>query len=205
MPPFLIVLLGGIASGKSRVAELFHELGAVTLAADPMAHEVLKEEAVRQELRARFGEEIFTEAGSVDRKALGSKVFKDREALKFLEGLIHPRVRTRLLDALHSMEGSEAQAVATLDVPLATETGWLDRADLIVFVDCDDAERDRRAVETRGWSPGEVARREAHQTPLAEKRARSHAFVDNSHSVAEARDHVHRLWHQYVEPGLKKP
>ncbi|MDF1663872.1 MAG: dephospho-CoA kinase [Planctomycetota bacterium] len=203
MQPVSIVLLGGIASGKSRVASLFEELGARILDADSIAHELLKTDEVRSLIRTTFGAEFIAD-NKVDRKKLASDVFSDKDKLKTLEGILHPRVFTRLTEETQKLSTMKTRQVVLFDVPLAAETGMLDSVDLVVFVDTDEAIRIKRAVETRGWTAEELLRRERNQWPLDKKREAATHTVRNSQTVAEAREDVRRIWNQSIQPKLEE-
>lgn len=206
LTPFKIVILGGIASGKSAVSALFAERGAVTLAADPIAHEVMLEEVVVNEIVEALGQEILDSSGSIDRQAVAKIVFADKAKLRILESILHPKVRERIHSKIHELGQNAADSttrpVVLLDIPLAAEAGWLDNADMVVFVDCDEDIRIQRAVENRGWTAEAYLQRQSNQMPLQEKRALANHFVNNSHTVAKARNDVERLWKQFIGPRL---
>lgn len=205
MNAFLIALLGGIASGKSRVAALFEQLGARRLNADDMVHELLRsDDDVREQVREAFGDEVFDAEDAIDRRALAERVFPKPEKLKALEAILHPKVGARLLQEIQAISAAAEgrRPVIILDVPLAAEVGWTERADLRVFVEADEDTRTRRVIETRGWSAEDLRRREAQQMPLAEKQALAEETVRNSRSLEEATQDVRRIWRQRVEPRL---
>lgn len=203
MQPVSIVLLGGIASGKSRVASLFEELGAKILDADSIAHELLGTEEVRSLIMTTFGDD-FIAGNQVDRKKLAADVFSDKDKLKTLEGILHPRVFARLTEETQKLSTMKTRQVVLFDVPLAAETGMLDSVDLVVFVDTDEAIRIKRAVETRGWTAEELLQRERNQWPLDKKREAATHTVRNSQTVAEAREDVRRIWNQSIKPKLEE-
>lgn len=118
----------------------------------------------------------FVQGGKLDRPALGDHVFRDPEAKARLEGIVHPRVRARILAELEQAKKNGVSVL--LDVPLLFEAGLFELCDSIVFVHASDAVRQARA-KTRGWADDELARREANQLPLAAKRSRSQHVVDN--------------------------
>ncbi|MEN0109153.1 MAG: dephospho-CoA kinase [Planctomycetota bacterium] len=190
---------GGIASGKSFVAWQLAELGATVLDADRHARAALEEPAVRAALAKRWGEAIVLPGGEIDRRAIADRVFGDDDAAtaerRFLEGLVHPVVRERLRRELDTARARGAPA-AVLDVPLLIESGWADDCDVIVFVETPDAVRQARAAE-RGWDAGELARREAAQTPLARKRAAADELAPG-HDSAACREAVSALWSRHV-------
>ncbi len=187
----MIGILGGIASGKSKAAALLAGPTGRVLAADALAHEILRSPAVAERVRARFGAEFLDARGEPDRTRLAERIFAGPDGARAraeLEGWIHPAVRARIQDGLDEARDARVPCVV-LDVPLLLENdaqhGFVGACHALVFVDADEAERDRRARETRGWRAGEVARREASQLPLAEKRARADFILTNNGSLDE--------------------
>lgn len=197
-PPRSLVLgvLGGIASGKSAVARLLAGPDGVVIDADRLAREVLEDAAVRAELRTRFGQELAVEGRPVDRERLGALVFADPAARRDLESLTHPRVRARVRALLDQARSSGVPRIV-LDVPLLLENdaqhALVRECDALVFVDADPDAREARARGTRGWAPGEVARREAAQMPLEAKRARADHVLVNRGDLGDLERDVARL------------
>jgi dephospho-CoA kinase len=191
-------LTGGIASGKSYVAALLAERGAVVLDADRHAHGVLAEPGVLEVLTERWGRSVLAEDGSLRRSEVARRVFGDSpEATaerRFLEGVVHPRVRERLRAELEIAEAA-GTAVAVLDIPLLIEAGWADECDAILFIDTPLEERRRRAA-ARGWSPDELARREAAQVPLETKRLRAD-FIVPGDDPEGARLAIAEVWRRF--------
>jgi dephospho-CoA kinase len=191
-------VLGGIGSGKSRVARLLAGSEDRIVDADALAHAVLATPEVAGLVRERFGEDVLDAAGLPDREALAARVFgpqADPDDRLALEGWIHPRVRARILERLREARAA-AVPVIVLDVPLLLENdashGLVRECDALVFVDADEGDREGR-VRTRGWSPGEIARREAHQLPLAEKRRRADHVIHNQGTLDDLERHVREL------------
>jgi len=177
----------------------------VLLDADRLAHGVLEEPEVAVRVVEAFGAGVKDEHGRVDRRRVGEIVFRDPAKLKALEALVHPRVIASILTRLSELAvaAGKPRRVAILDVPLASEAGLMEAADLRVFIEASEETRQRRARENRGWSPGELERREARQLPLAEKRARSDFVVSNDGDVAEAEQDVERFWASVVRPRVE--
>ncbi|MEZ5973370.1 MAG: dephospho-CoA kinase [Planctomycetota bacterium] len=192
----LLALLGGVASGKSTVARLLAGPDGAILAADAYAHEVLEAPETIAWLVRHFGPEVLDAAGHPDRPTLARRVFGDAAERKALEDWIHPRVRAKIFADLARARERGAPRIV-LDVPLLMEsTGLADlraEVDLLVFLDVPLAERERRAGVQRGWAPGEVARREAAQMPLDEKRKAAHHILDVSGSLADVERQVNDL------------
>jgi dephospho-CoA kinase len=191
--------MGGIASGKSAVSRLLAEGGSGSgevIDADRVAHELLAEPATATFLKEAFGPEVLDGEGRPDRAALAKLVFSDPEARSRLEGFTHPRIRARIRASLEDARAAGRSRIV-LDVPLLLENeaehGLVEHCDLLVFVDVDSAERERRARETRGWPSGELARREAAQLPLSRKKARADHVIPNDGTLAELEINVKRL------------
>lgn len=199
-------LTGGIASGKSFVAGLLAERGAVVLDADRHAHAALADPAVVAQLVQRWGEAVLADDGRVRRSEIAARVFGEGEAAtaerRFLESIVHPWVRQRLNDELAQASSSGAPA-AVLDIPLLIEAGWAERCDAVLFVQTPEPIRRERAAE-RGWDAAELTRREAAQTALSEKRAAADATVPGDDPQA-ARAAVEAVWDRWVLGDSDRP
>ncbi|MCI0492735.1 MAG: dephospho-CoA kinase [Planctomycetes bacterium] len=199
-----IGLVGGVASGKSRVAQMLVELGAGLLDADRTAHEVLAgDPEVRGAIRQRWGDSVLAADGSIDRAAVASRVFgpegKAAEERRFLEELLHPRVRQRL-ETLRQQFAAEGRPAVVLDAPLLLEAGWGSLCDVIVMVDASRDVRLGRACR-RGWTETEFVRREAAQWPVARKRRHADVVIKNDGSEEALRTAVRGCWHTQVAPS----
>lgn len=188
----LFGLLGGVASGKSAVAELFGELGARVLDADKAGHEVLLRPDVKVAVQTAWGKGVFTSAGEIDRPRLGRIVFADASALRQLENITHPHIGTLLAERARQFAAEGARAIV-LDAAVMLKAGWDKLCDALVFI---DAPRDARLARAwrRGWSEQDFDRREAAQEPVEEKRRRCNYVIDNSGSLGQTREQVRRIW-----------
>ncbi len=195
----VIGILGGIASGKSRVALAIAGSGGTVIDADSLAHEVLASDEVTALVVNAYGEEVLGSDGRPDRAVLAQSVFKDPSERERLEGWIHPRVRAKIQVALDEAKARNSGPVV-LDVPLLLENdeehGLATQCDHLVFVECDLDSRDQRAVSSRAWSPGEVARREQSQLPVAEKQERADHTIENRGSLEDLDRSVRLLLEQ---------
>jgi dephospho-CoA kinase len=201
-----IGLVGGVASGKSLVAQLFSELGAGLLDADRTGHEVLQHDPeVRQAVVARWGPKVLAADGTPDRATIAATVFtsdsknSDSTAAaerQFLESLLHPRIRAQLEQEAAQFAAAGTPA-AVLDAPLLLEAGWGPMCDLVVFVDTPLATRQARARD-RGWTDAEFARREAAQWPVEKKQSHAHAVLSNAGSIDDLRQAVRTLWETHI-------
>lgn len=192
--PRLIGLVGGIASGKSLVAQQMQSLGGVVLDADLAGHEVLREKEVIDALHSHWGNGIISLDGSLSRAVIAKIVFSagNQEEKRFLESVTHPRIAARLQEqiAQHHAAGTR---VLILDAALLFEAGWDKNCDVIVFVSAPREVRLARA-RARGWSEADFLAREATQLPLDEKRSRSGFLIDNSGLAEQTRQQVGEWW-----------
>ncbi len=194
-----IGLIGGVASGKSAVARVLAERGAVILDADRVGHEVLRDPAVIQQLVARWGSRILNEQGEVNRSAVAKIVFapgNERER-QFLNSLSHPQIAVRLAGQLDELRQTNSPA-AVLDAALLLEAGWDHLCDEIIYVDVPRELRLARA-RSRGWDDAELAKREATQLPLEEKKRRATIVIDNGGAMTSLEQQVNALWRKLTQ------
>lgn len=147
MRPVAVAITGGIGAGKTEALKAFSRHGAATISSDDIVHQLLREDDdVRKQLLERFGIGILDDAGNVDRGAISQIVFGDREALAWLEGLLHPRVVATYLEWRDSLAGlPEPPAVSVTEVPLLYEVGGDSRFDAVVVITAPEDVRSARA------------------------------------------------------------
>ena len=193
LPPrrMIVGLLGGIASGKSTVADILSEGGRGTVVdADALARQSLEEGARDGRLVAALGPWAITKTGVPDRKAIAKRVFDDPKLLRSLERLTHPAVLAKINDAIEEHRAGRGAPILVLDLPLLIEVGLERRCDALWFVEAKDADRFARAEKKLGLSREEVEKREAAQSPLDRKRARADRVLDNDGSLADLRSQI---------------
>ncbi len=175
--PVVVGITGGVAAGKSTVAELFCGHGLVPVDADAVAREVAGTPEIVAAVRSEFGPDVLDASGqALDRQALADVVFPAPDRRARLEAILHPPIRARILADLHAAKAAGHSVL--LDAPLMHETGLVEFCDVTVFVDASAATRRERAA-ARGWSDGELARREAAQVDLAVKKAHARHTIQN--------------------------
>jgi dephospho-CoA kinase len=193
----VIGILGGVASGKSFVAEQLKKLGAVVLDADACGHEVLREPEVIEALRDRWGDDVISADGQIDRAAVASIVFVDtkegRRELEFLEKLTHPKIGERLRQRLDELAVAGQTPAVVLDAPVMLKAGWDGHCDRIVFIDAPREVRLARARQ-RGWNEEVFSAREAAQESLDAKRECADVVIDNSGSTELTQAQIEHLW-----------
>lgn len=195
--PVIIGLVGGVASGKSYVAELLENLGALRIDADRLGHEVLLVKEVREHLARIWGPSILTDRGEVDRSQVSKLVFgnsmKAVAGRRQLEAIVHPRIRSLALDRMAAVRAlPEVPLAIVIDAPLLIEAGWESLCDFILFIDSPLEDRVQRAT-ARGWTETQFADRENSQIPLDEKRSRATHFLDNRRQATMA-EQVNHFW-----------
>jgi len=189
----LVGLTGGIGSGKSTVARLLEERGAVVFDADLLAREAVEPGTPgHAAVMERFGADVLAPGGELDREALASIVFADPAARRDLEQIVHPEVR-RLF-----AEGSEAyrdtDRVVVFSAPLLVETGMHTAFEILVVVSATVATQIERLMRQRGMSEPSIRARIDAQAPLEDKAAVADFLVDNEGSLDELESQVERLW-----------
>jgi dephospho-CoA kinase len=186
----VVALIGGVGSGKSALAQwLTHRLRIALIDADAAGHRALSRTAVKEQVRRRFGDDVFDADGNVRRDRLAREVFgaevARREAKRDLENIVHPVIREDLRQQIDAARQS-AVDVVLLDAAVLLEAEWNPLCGAIVFLDTPIEQRRARVQASRGWSADELARREESQLPLAEKRSAADFVVDNSGTLDEA-------------------
>ena len=190
----LVGLTGGIGSGKSTVARMLEERGAVVFDADLLAREAVEPGTPgHTAVLERFGADVLAPGGELDREALASIVFADPAARRDLEQIVHPEVR-RLF-----AEGSEAyhdtDRIVVFSAPLLVESGMHTAFEILVVVSATVATQIQRLMRQRGMSEPSIRARIDAQAPLEDKAAVADFLVDNEGTLAELQSQVERLWH----------
>jgi dephospho-CoA kinase len=194
-----VALTGGIASGKSTVAALLTELGAVAVDSDQLAREVVEPGTPGlAAVTEAFGPEVLTDDGHLDRRALGSRVFGEESARRRLEGILHPLIRAR---AAELEAAAPDGALVVHDIPLLVETGQADSFDAVVVVDVPVETQVERMVRDRGWTREDAEARVAAQASREQRRAVATYVVDNTGTRDDLRDRVTEVVDQLVSPG----
>jgi dephospho-CoA kinase len=188
-------LTGGIASGKSSVAEMLREQGAEIIDFDLLAREVVAPgSAALREIAAFFGRQVLQPDGSLDRKKLGAIVFADPHKRERLESFTHPRIRQRYLDRVVELERRPGSRVVVAVVPLLIETGMQEMFDEVVLVHLSEQLQVER-LKARD-SIGEQRARQvlAAQLPSEKKKLYADHVIDNSGTPEQTASQVQKLW-----------
>ena len=182
-------LTGSIGMGKSTTARFFADEGVPVLDADATVHAFYENEAVPLIEKEFPGT---THAGKVDRKKLGSAVIGNAQALKKLEGIVHPLYRRAERDFLAKADAA-GKPVVVLDVPLLLETGGAERVDAVVVATAPAEMQKARLLEREGMTLEKFLALLEKQMPDAEKRAKADFLVDTSKGFDSAREQVRAI------------
>lgn len=190
-----IGLTGGIGSGKSTVADLLADRGAVIVDADLLAREVVEPGTPGlASVVARFGAGVLRPDGSLDRPALGRLVFADDTARADLNDIIHPRVRALATERRAEALASDPDAVVVEVIPLLVESGLADAFDTVVVVDVDEEVQVQRVMRRDQFNREAALARLAAQATRAERLAVADEVVDTSGTMARLAEQVDALW-----------
>jgi len=195
----VVGLTGGIGSGKSTVSAMLAARGAVVVDADRLAREAVAIGTPSlQSIVDRFGADVVTRDGSLDRAALAGIVFDDPVALADLNAIVHPPVRAAIGRRLDELAGTDA--VVVLEIPLLVESGRSYGESAVIVVDCPEDVALRRLVEGRSMSEADARRRMAAQVPRADRLAAADVVIDNSGPVEALEPQVEALWRGLTLP-----
>ena len=174
-------LTGGLACGKSFVAEELARLGCYVVHADEIGHEVLSPggEAYGPVIEA-FGRAILTAEGRIDRRLLAAQVFSSPERLAQLNALVHPAVFRREDRLIEEFAARDPHGIAVLEAAILIETRSYHRFDSMILVTCGEEQQVERAMRRDGAFEADVRARLSRQMPLQEKRKFAHFVIDTS-------------------------
>src|SRR5665811_2238075 len=189
-------LTGGIGSGKSAVSAILAGYGAIVIDADKLAREVVEPgQPALARIEERFGPDILTDTGELNRPLLGSIVFADSSALRDLEAITHPAILARGAE-LEKLAGPEA--IVVHDNPLLVEMDAHKRCDVVVVVDVSEDVQIERLVQVRAMTEADAKSRIAAQIGRKERTGVADFIIDNTGSRDELAHVVGGLWAKLV-------
>ena len=180
----LVGLTGGIGSGKSTVARLLAERGAIVIDADQVAREVVEPgEPALAAIADRFGPDVIDDEGRLDRPAMAAIVFGDEASRRDLEAITHPRIGERIAQRIAAAQAAEdadgRERLVVLDHPLLVESGAAEGYETVIVVEAPLEVRVQRLVEARGMDEADARARVKAQADDATRRAAATHVVDN--------------------------
>ena len=193
---FTVGLTGGIASGKTTVADQFGELGAVLIDTDVIARQVVEPGTEGlTEIAATFGKDVLQEDGSLDRRALRAVVFAEDAKRRELEAIVHPRIRDETMRQMLEFGGPYQIIV----VPLLAESPLQHAVDRILVVDCAEEVQLARLLARDNENEAQARRIIAAQTPREERLAIADDVIENDRDLDYTRQQVATLHQKYME------
>lgn len=189
-------LTGGIGAGKSTVADMFSKLGAVVIRSDELSRQVIEPNTPGfQKVVSRFGIQILQENGSIDRQKLAQIVFNDETALKDLEDIVHPLVRSKTNEI---METQNREAIIVNEVPLLLEKNMQSLFDFLVIVISNEKNRLNR-LQKRGISEDESIKRMKLQVDDDKRRSLADFLIVNDGNLEQLEADVSKVWQTLLE------
>lgn len=200
----IVALTGGIASGKSTIAARLAEHGAVIVDADQLVREVQQPGSpVLAAIAEEFGERMLQPDGSLNRAALGQRVFGDAEAVRRLNAIVHPAVRAESARRFAQALAADPGAVVVYDVPLLVEARVDDPWDLVIVAHAPAELRRRRLIELRGMTEADAAARIASQVSDEARLGVADVVIDTTGTLDETHRQIDALWSSL--PALAGP
>jgi len=195
-------LTGGIACGKSTVAQMFVLLGAHLIDFDKLAHEVQEPgKPAWKEIVKYFGDGILNQDETLDRNRLAQIVFADKKELKVLNNIVHPLVFNLWQELLDKIKREENHAIVLSDIPLLFEEKMQNLFDLTILVLISPEEQICRLMARNGLSSDEAQIRLQNQMPIADKIGLADIVIDNSGNVLQTEKKVTEIWWQLKARG----
>jgi dephospho-CoA kinase len=193
----LVGLTGGVACGKSSVARLFQDCGAILIDADVLARAVVEpgKPALKAIARA-FGKKVVAADGALDRHALAKIVFGNKAKLKKLNAIVHPRVAREQARLAREIAEKEPDAVVLYDAPVLIEAGAHKRMDKLIIVAADEQTQIKRLRNRNHLSRAEALRRIRSQMPLADKTKLADYVIDGTLSYEQTKHEVERIYRE---------
>lgn len=192
----VIGLTGGIGSGKSTVADALAARGAGVIDTDVIARELTEPgQPALAEIAATFGADLIGPDGRLDRDALRTQVFSDPKSRTRLEGILHPRIKDRMLERLAALDAP----YAVLVIPLLFETNQHTLVDRVLVVDIPEGAQRERVRRRSGLTLSEIGRIVASQISRAERLARADDILDNSGNLPALLAQAERIHCKYID------
>lgn len=195
----LIALTGGIAAGKSTVAQRLRDLGAHVISADELVRYVQRGgSSTLDEIRDRFGFGVINPNGEIDRAALGRLVFDDGAARKDLESIVHPAVGAEFHRRVADILAIDSQAIIVYDIPLLVETKRVSEFDSVIVLSCDPSIRHQRLIEIRGLDSDDAWARINAQASEEARLAVADWSIDSGGTIEATITQTDSVWQDIV-------
>ena len=190
----LVGITGGMGAGKSALAQMLAELGALRVDADEVAREVATIPAVLENLQAAFGRAVLGPDGCLNRRELGRRALRSAEASERLEAIMRPPLKAAIQCRLAQAVAEAAGGIVVFDAPLIYEWGNEGNFDRIAVVDAEEERCVLRVQKRSGLPVCEVRQRMARQMDPRQKKARADFVIDNNKGLAALAAQAEALW-----------
>ena len=195
-------LTGSIGTGKSTVEKLMQELGAYTIDADKIVHDLLEKPEIINQIKKEFGNEVIQDS-KINRKKLAHIVFHNKEKRKKLENILHPLVFKEIQKFFQQVEKKDPCAIAVADVPLMIETGSYKNYDIVIVVYSPKSTQIERLLK-KGMSKEEALARINAQMDIEEKKKYADIVIENTGSFEDLRKKVENVYKILKEKATKE-
>jgi dephospho-CoA kinase len=200
----LVGLTGGLGAGKSTVARMLGDRGAVVIDADDLSRRAL-EPGTRayQQVCDLFGDQVVQPSGALDRTAIAERVFGDESLRRALESITHPEVFRLLAEEVETLRGTDS--VIVFDAPLLVESGFHRAVDVVVVVTAPEAVQLERVREARRMSEEDARARLRAQADPADREAVAHIVIENDGTLQDLGRRVDQVWAELHRREAERP
>jgi dephospho-CoA kinase len=197
----VIGLTGGIASGKSTVAQILAELGATVIDADKVGHEAFRPHSdAWREVVATFGSGILGQKEEIDRSKLADIVFSDPKALEQLNLIMHPMIHQIVEQRIEALR-CQGVEVVVLEAALLIEANWIDLVEQVWVTIAPEATVISRLCSEKGFTEEQARARINSQMSVAEKSRYADVVIENDSGLDRLRERVEGLWQKTQSTG----
>jgi len=191
-------LTGGIGSGKTTVSNLFEELGITIIDTDVIAHELVNNSSVLNEIVDTFGQKVLNQDETLDRKKLADIIFNQKTEKQRLENILHPRIRSKVNEQIQRLRSSENPPhYVIVVIPLLFETGFADITDRIIVVMSDEENRINRIMQRDNRSTVEIRSIINHQVSDETRLRNADDIIENNHDIEDLKPQILQLHKKY--------
>ncbi len=195
----IVGLTGSLGTGKSTVASMFAQLGAVVIDADKIVHRMMRQGGnCYAPIIKAFGTNVAAPDG-IDRRKLAAIVFQNKKKLSRLAGIIHPKVGMEITRQINHCRQKNSHQITVLEVPLLFESGFDRYADVTIVVKTAQHRQITRAVQRMNITRVEALRRIRAQMPFKDKIRLADFIIDNNHSKTNTLRQVQKLWQELLK------
>ncbi|EQF26131.1 dephospho-CoA kinase [Clostridioides difficile CD160] len=188
----ILGLTGGIGCGKSSLSNIFRNLNISIVDADIISRKIFEDKILVKKVFNYFGQNIKNDDGTLNRKALGKIVFNDKEKLRELNNLTHPRIRERIISEIDEVR-KKGESIVILDAAILVESGFLDMVDKLLVVTCQQEVQINRIKNRDNCSEQEAISRINSQMSQEEKSKYGDYIIDNSGTIIELESKAHKF------------